>query len=218
MASVHETADAVGRFASHRIWALQGGLVGGNAGANASARAALARLRKLDAPGGGAWIVAGSDVFEGMPEEVQGRRAMDAIKVAMRLYAIHQQSKAEPMACAREADDADGPRRTFGWSCKGISYGDEGRAQGVERRMACIERAARDGLSGVETHMRALIQMMRAEGVQVDYYLLARDLLLVQFEYMRGCVFQRWARDYYARPPREQALEVHDMAASGDTL
>ena len=200
MPSLYARANEVALFAQRKIARLQRAYVGKGSDA-AAARAALARLRHLGMPGGTSWISVGEDLFEGLLDlglsEADERRALRAIAATLRLYAYHQQSKDAPMAIVR-ASDAEGAkgaaRRSFGWSCRLIEF-DKDKAKGVRRRMAAVE-GVRD-IDGIEHHMRALIMLMRGKDVRVDYYLLARDLFLLQFPAARGDVFLRWGKDYF---------------------
>ena len=67
--------------------------------------------------------------------------------------------------------------------------------------MAAME-GIRD-IDGVLHHMRALIELMKNNDVRVDYYLLGRDLFLMQFPSARGDVFMRWGRDYFTAPAQD---------------
>ncbi|MBM6868152.1 type I-E CRISPR-associated protein Cse2/CasB [Collinsella tanakaei] len=197
--SVSQAALQVGAYVARKVAGLQSALLG-TGSATASARGSLARLRRLDKPSGGSWATAGGEIFLGLPELDLSKRDEDrmlrAVKVALKLYALHQQSQQKPMAITKKDDEQNEPpfRRSFGWSCRAIEY-DLDEASGVVRRMASVE-AARD-FAGIETCLRGLIQLMRAEDVQVDYCQLGRDLYLLQFDGYRDEVFMRWSRDYY---------------------
>lgn len=198
--SIYRDASAIGAYVYAKVDRLQHSLL--NSGSDSSARASLARLRRLGSPGGGAWITAGAELFEGLPElgltAGTEKRMLNAIRASLKLYALHQQSKQQPMALRKvqDQDVAGSLRRSFGWSCRQIEI-DLDKADGVLRRMTSLE-AAKD-FDGMEYVLRGLIQLMRNKEVPVDYYLLARDLYLVQFDSLRDEVFMRWSRDYYAR-------------------
>lgn len=196
MLSLYERAHEVALFTQRKIARLQRSYVGKGSDA-ADARASLARLRRLGMPGGTSWASVGEDLFEGLLDlglsEADEKRALRTITAALRLYAYHQQSKDSLMAITSSSEQTN-LRRSFGWSCRCIEF-DKEKARGVRRRMASIE-GVRD-MDGIERHMRALIMLMRDKGVRVDYYLLTRDLFLLQFPSARGDVFMRWGRDYF---------------------
>ncbi|OUN89451.1 MULTISPECIES: type I-E CRISPR-associated protein Cse2/CasB [Enorma] len=201
MSSLYERANKVALFVQRKIVNLQRAYVNKGAGA-AQARATLARLRRLGMPGGASWISVGEDLFEGICDlglsGVDEARALGAIAASLRLYAYHQQSRTVPMAMTEAPGASRKRRRSFGWSCRRIEY-DREKAKGVRRRMAAIE-SARD-LDGIEHHMRALIMLMRDKAVQVDYFLLACDLYLLQIPSARSDVFMRWSKDYFTAEP-----------------
>ena len=204
--SIQQEASLAGKYVYSKVARLQGALFG-SAGAAATARASLARLRRLDTPGGGSWIGAGEELFEGLPELDLPRsredRFLKAVKASLRLYAFHQQSKQHGMAIVYSKDESAPVRpRSFGWSCKQLAT-NEDRAKGVVRRMSSVE-AARD-LDGVELCLRGLIQLMRSDDVTVDYFQLANDLYLLQFDYARSDVFMRWSRDFYSKTFQKNA-------------
>ena len=207
MPSLYERAHEVALFTQGKIVRLQRAYVGKGSDA-ADARASLARLRRLGMPGGTSWASVGEDLFEGLLDlalsEVDEKRALRAITVALRLYAHHQQSKDSPMAITSSSAETGSQRRSFGWSCRRIEY-DKDKAKGVRRRMASIE-GVRD-MDGIEHYMHALIKLMRDKGVRVDYYLLTRDLFLLQFPNARGDVFMRWGRDYFTTVSDEATID-----------
>lgn len=214
MPSLYERAHGVALFTQRKIVRLQCAYVGKGSDA-ADARASLARLRRLGMPGGTSWASVGEDLFEGLLDlslsEADEKRALRAITAALRLYAYHQQSKDSPMAITSSPEETGVRRRSFGWSCRRIEY-DKDKAKGVRRRMAAIE-GVRD-MDGIEHHMRALIMLMRDKGVCADYYLLTRDLFLLQFPGSRGDVFMRWGRDYFTTASDEATTdEAADTSA-----
>ena len=197
MQSISVASREVGRCVNAKVGRLQSAYLQGLA----PARATMARLRKLDTPGGGSWMVVGEEVFSDLPDLGMGRsvedKALLSIRASLKLYSIHQQSKDHPMAVFPKTGGE--PSGRFGRACRLITLGNQNEdgAPGVRRRMASIEAASGD-FHGVETCVRALVRQLRAKDVQLDYGALARDLFLLQFESTREGVFLNWARDYYA--------------------
>lgn len=201
MPTVREASRKVEQCVNQKIGKLQSGYLQGLA----SSRATLARLRKLDTPGGGSWMVVGEEIFSQLPDFGLGResdqKALRSIKAALKLYAIHQQSKDRPMAVFTQTGKR--PVGSFGQACRLITD-DEGRgAAGVRRRMASVEAAS--DFAGVETCLRSLIRQMKAKNIPLNYGALAKDLFLIQCDDTREDVFLRWAQDYYAPKPAEQS-------------
>lgn len=160
----------------------------------------MARLRRdLDgtAP---TWMSIGEELFAQWPQELEAPaddspefdRQVNAVKVALELYAVHQQSKGQGVAQKYQTDPSS--RMTFGRACRRITPDPE-QAKGVLRRLRVVESAS--DFNGVVRGVRTLIMLMRGADVQIDYGSLARDLYLIQLPSQRGKVFQSWGRDYY---------------------
>lgn len=103
--SVFDRANAVGKYAAKLIFDLQREYTA-ESGSNARSRARLARLRRdLDgtAP---TWMSIGEELFAQWPQELEAPaddspefdRQVNAVKVALELYAVHQQSKGQGVA------------------------------------------------------------------------------------------------------------------------
>lgn len=208
--SMYENANLIGSYVSRKIMRLQSALLSPGSGSS-DARGALARLRRLDKPSGGAWASAGSELFSGLPDmggsKTDDEHMLKTVKAALKLYALHQQSKQKPMALNGKdvSGDDKATRRSFGWSCRQIEP-DIDSSAGVVRRLVSLESARE--FAGVENCLRGLVQLMRSKDVPVDYFQLARDLYLLQFDSCRDGVFMRWSRDYY------RTYAVHDESAS----
>lgn len=216
MSSLYDRANEVARFAQRKISRLQRAYVGKGSDA-ARARSALARLRRLGMPGGSSWISVGEDLFGGLLElelsSADEKKAIRAITASLRLYAYHQQSKDHPMAIVGDSRDGRANRRSFGWSCRRIEFDNE-RSKGVRRRLAAIEGAS--DIDGAEHYLRSLVMLMRDKDVCVDYYLLTRDLFLIQFPSAHADVFMRWGRDYFTTVPDEKTDGSESDAPDGE--
>lgn len=193
--SLYRAAALAGTCADVKVRRLQRAYLGFGA-SSADARAALARLRH---PGGASsWLSEGALLFSDLPDlelpERDEKRFIEAVRTALELYAWHQQARDEPMAVVADEGNARTRRRSFGLSCR-LAEPSLDEAAGVRRRLLSVE-AARD-LDEARHHLRTLVQFVRAGNVRVDYWLLARDLFLMQFDTARGDVFMRWSRDYY---------------------
>ena len=219
--SIYNEAASIATFVARRIRRLQDGDPA-KAPQSSSSRAALARLRRLGAPGC-SWMSVGGELFDGWPElDLSSRdeeKMTRAVIGSLRLYAFHQQSKQVSMAWipddSQEGEDRSRvSRKSFGWSCWALEP-DREKSQGIRQRMASIETS--NDFAGVEHHMRALISLMRGKDVKVDYWSLSRDLYLIQFDGARDWVFAGWARDYFASKGSEDAREdAANNAASAD--
>ena len=160
-------------------------------------RAELAKLRRGigHAPGDlpELW---GSFLLE-MPESFQGRSAPSAaewaVYLALTLYAVHQQGNDRPMNC---------PGNTLGRAVRQLaernSAGQDWTEASVLRRFNALATA--DSMPEVSHHLRGMIQLLRREGIPLDYPQLAEDLYQYQFVDGAPNVRLRWGRDLYASP------------------
>lgn len=124
--SVFDRANAVGKYAAKLIFDLQREYTA-ESGSNARSRARVARLRRdLDgtAP---TWMSIGEELFAQWPQELEAPaddspefdRQVNAVKVALELYAVHQQSKGQGVAQKYQTDPSS--RMTFGRACRRIT-------------------------------------------------------------------------------------------------
>ena len=160
-------------------------------------RAELAKLRRGigHAPGElpELW---GSFLLE-MPESFQGRSAPSAaewaVYLALTLYAMHQQGNDRLMNC---------PGNTLGRAVRQLaernSAGQDWTEASVLRRFNALATA--DSMPEVSHHLRGMIQLLRREGIPLDYPQLAEDLYQYQFVDGAPNVRLRWGRDLYASP------------------
>lgn len=205
---------SLSKYVMGKIIPLQNGYFG-NGPAASTARGDLAQLRRFSASDGNAWMTVGDLLFEGWPEDELGpltkekkltERTSNAVRATLSLYAIHQQSKESPMCLVREKGEGDWSAGSFGRACRLIEP-DLEVAKGVQRRLARIE--ATEDFDGALVNVRALIQLLKAKSIPLDYGRLAQDLYLIQTsKESRRKVFRRWASEYYA-PIRTQDNEAN---------
>lgn len=206
--SIRDRARIIGRYTARKVEELQRQYAPENgSGSTPQGRARLARLRRdLDgtAP---SWMLVGDEIFTDWPEDLplpeDDSKELNAVKTAMELYALHQQSKNKPVAQLRW--DETTKRMTFGRACRRI-VPDLEHANGVRRKLRSIETAP--DFNGIVRNLRSLIMLMRSADdgiIQLDYRGFAEDLLYIQFPSTRGSVFQRWGRDFYSWSSRQQA-------------
>lgn len=108
-----------------------------------------------------------------------------AVYVVLTLYALHQQGK---------DDSAHRKGESLGKAVRKLvkSNGDEER---IKRRFDTV--ATSSDLAELSNHLRGLVQLMRVEGIQIDYVDLVKDLYWFQFQEFRDKVRLRWGRDFY---------------------
>ncbi|WP_237268335.1 type I-E CRISPR-associated protein Cse2/CasB [Tessaracoccus flavescens] len=164
----------------------------------------LAQLRRADAAAPGADAALWQVTFDGLPESVRGVGDAPSIGEAaahatLVMYAIHQQSKGEPMhrqgvglgqavrdlARARSADATPDP--------------------GVLSRFHALVRA--QTRSARLSCLRALVGLMRAESIPLDYGRLASDLWLLETK-KSDVVRLRWGRQLHLHKPTTEPTEA----------
>ncbi|HWH01680.1 MAG TPA: type I-E CRISPR-associated protein Cse2/CasB [Pilimelia sp.] len=165
---------------------------------------ALARLRR------GIGQVPGFDYtldhYLHVPEELLGHRpdndaeptdAEHAVHDAVTLYALHQQSRREPM----HAD-----RRGLGMAVAALVRATDG-PEGVRRRFAALGTASTYAES--IHHLRGLVTMLREQHIALDYGLLADDLRTLRQPGGRARVQSGWGREFFRSRPAAESADPH---------
>ena len=160
-------------------------------------RAELAKLRRGIGHAPGELPELWGSFLLGMPESFQGCSAPSAaewaVYLALTLYAMHQQGNDRPMNC---------PGNTLGRAVRQLaernSAGQDWTEASVLRRFNALATA--DSMPEVSHHLRGMIQLLRREGIPLDYPQLAEDLYQYQFVDGAPNVRLRWGRDLYASP------------------
>lgn len=198
-----EVALEAGRYARKKIVVVQRQLQSGNA---RDARATLARWRRMSFRDGSSLFLVGDEVLSGWPIEGLGYPnddgpAVNAVCAALGLYALHQQSKSNPVAAFVTKES--GPQMTFARACREAQF-DLEHANGFKSRLASVEAAT--DFDGVLVNVRGLIRLLRsAKGprgesrqLSFDYEALTRDLFFMQLgDEARKRTLTRWASDYF---------------------
>jgi CRISPR system Cascade subunit CasB len=156
--------------------------------ATSGTAADLARLRRSVAKPPG-WD---PDLWELTLSGVPGRAVSDsptaeerAVHTALVLYAVHQQSRPEPM-------HVRGPG--LGKAVRSLAAATQAESA-VRRRFDAAATATT--FEEVVHHMRGLITQLRAHRVPLDYGQLADDLHQLQDPWKVDAVRLRWGRQYY---------------------
>lgn len=178
----------VGHLVERRLASLTQSL-----GANGT-RAALAHLRRaVGRPPGTVPEVWGVTI-DGLASDRAGdqpTRQEHAVHAAMTLFAVHQQSKSQPMH-VRGVGLGRAIRRLEAAS-PGFGSGDITPAR---RRLDALATA--ESLTEVLHHLRGVVDLLRSKDVPLDYVALAEDLLQLQRPGGAAAVRLRWARQYYS--------------------
>ena len=160
-----------------------------------SAKATLAELRRGVGRAPGELPDLWGILLEGLPEELEGTggepsEAENALYTALTLFAVHQQGwdpRSNPMHRIGSS---------FGAAVAQLApRGDETARERVERRFT--RAATSTGLPELAHHLRGLVQLLRAEGLPVDWAQMASQLYRWQFPRQTASVCLRWGEDFY---------------------
>ena len=156
-------------------------------------RAELAELRRGVGRQPGDLPALWGALLADMPEQLQGSngpsKAEWAVYTALTLFALHQQGEA--------GVSMNQPGRTLGGAvrqlAKKTAAGQDWTESSVLRRFNALATA--DSMPEVSHHLRGMIQLLRREGIPLDYPQLAEDLYQYQFVDGAPNVRLRWGRD-----------------------
>ena len=169
-------------------------------------RARLAELRRGVGHQPGDLPALWGSFLQELPKELWGREtaagegrepseAEWAVYLALTLYALHQQGE--------ENVSMNEKGCTLGRAVRLLAQNSAAAAQdwtesSVLRRFNALATA--DSMPEVSHHLRGMIQLLRREGIPLDYPQLAEDLYQYQFVDGAPNVRLRWGRDLYASP------------------
>lgn len=167
-----------------------------------SSKAGLAQLRQV-ATGDTAWRGATLDaitvdMYTHVPDELypltragierrftdQLTEAETAVRSAMTLYAIHQQSRREPMHGGNHP----------GAALARLAWKPETSLESVRRRFASLVTA--EAYVELSHHLRIMIRMLRDQRIPMEYGQLTGDLFAWQYRNRRSGVRLAWSRDF----------------------
>ncbi|RGE19820.1 type I-E CRISPR-associated protein Cse2/CasB [Leucobacter sp. wl10] len=164
-----------------------------------AAKATLAQLRRCDPATSEGVLEAWESVFSGAPQELIGHgdsptRAENALAAALHLYAVHQQSKQDPMHVAGTG---------LGAAIRRLANPGEpdSRERPTMRRYHALSTATEP--AEILHHLRGLIRQLRDAGIPLDYATLASDIYFLGSPATRTQVRLTWARDLMRKPKTE---------------
>lgn len=200
--------STINRHVARRASELSAGLRG-NEGPEIAALAKLRRAASTEiGDDAAAWQVA----FLGFPDTDNDfpfpSFGDEGVYRALTLFALHQQSKREPM-------HAEGPSL-------GAAIGRLARADGPDSHTGPIVRrfnalVTADSAEESRWHLRSLIGQLRAHSIPLDYGRLADDLSVLAGKTRNGesrdealrRVHLRWSRDF-SRPPKSNSKPTNN--------
>lgn len=130
-------------------------------------------------------------LFRDFPEELMSQSGVPtweewAVSGALTLYALHQQGSDQKMHVKGQS---------LGTAVGSLAGGDEERLKAVQRRFNAFATA--QSMPECLHHLRGLIQLLRSEGIPLDYGELAGDLYTFQVPEGAAKVRLRWGQDFY---------------------
>ncbi|MDO4791378.1 MAG: type I-E CRISPR-associated protein Cse2/CasB [Buchananella hordeovulneris] len=158
------------------------------------ARAELAQLRKAvpstpgDAPA--IWHLTSIEVPASAGDEPTGEEI--AVHTALTLYAVHQQSRSEPMH-VRDQGLGHAARALVGTGAE--------ENESLRARFNALVTSAT--ISELRHHLKSFSSLLRAKGIALDYALLAGDLARFQTPGGASAMRLTWAREFAALPPSQ---------------
>lgn len=148
--------------------------------------------------------------LQDLPAELESKtgvptRAEWAIYLSLTLYALHQQGHALP------ADNMHRPDIRFGQAVRSLVKGEEQpENSSILHRFNALATAA--SMPECARHLRSMVQLLRADGVPLDYVQLADDLYWLQNPVTAPQVRLRWGQDYYYVPKKTESQSTEEAA------
>ena len=127
-----------------------------------------------------------------------------AVHTAMTLYAVHQQSRTEPMFR---------PGIGLGSAAHDLVGRDEENPSARARFNALVTSTT---VAELRHHLRGFVSLLRARGFALDHAMLADDVLRFQQPGGARSVRLNWARQYYSPPAESQPADDADPASDAD--
>ena len=127
-----------------------------------------------------------------------------AVHTAMTLYAVHQQSRTEPMFR---------PGAGLGSAAHDLVGRDEENPSARARFNALVTSTT---VAELRHHLRGFVSLLRARGFALDHAMLADDVLRFQQPGGAKQVRLTWARQYYSLPAESQPADGTVPASDTD--
>ncbi|EPH04078.1 CRISPR type I-e/-associated protein casb/cse2 [Propionibacterium sp. oral taxon 192 str. F0372] len=187
-----------GLLVHKRISGLQNRVIGGDP----RARGALANLRRAASkePGEIAeiWELTQVDVPDHAGDAPT--REEIAVHTAITLYALHQQSRSQPMYCQGIG---------LGRAARRLVGPDDGNSSLRARFNALVTSST---VTELRHHLRTFIPLLRTNEIPMDHAMLADDIVQFQRPGQAKTVLLRWARQYYSVPQEPESTSSPESA------
>lgn len=171
------------------------------------ARGALAALRRAASKEPGEIAEIWETTQVDVPDHVGNAPTWEEIAVhtAMTLYALHQQSRPQPMYCQGFG---------LGRAARRL-VGDEENSSKRARFNALVTSST---VTELRRHLRTFVSLLRAQEIPMDHAMLADDIVQFQRPGQAKSVLLRWARQYYLIPQGHKADASSDSNQTNDSL
>jgi len=129
-----------------------------------------------------------------------------AVHTAMTLYAVHQQSRTDPMFV---------PGRGLGHAARSLIGPPEDENPSARARFNALVTSTT--VAELRHHLRSFVSLLRARGIALDHAMLADDVLRFQQPGGAKKVRLAWARQYYSLPAETLPATDADPASNADS-
>ena len=150
--------------------------------------ARLAKLRRGVGKKPGELPELWEEVLEGIPEEIIGSNAENAIYASLTMFSWH-------MLGSSKSVHVKG--RTLGKALYLLIESKNISTDGLKMKLSAMVKAKT--VTEMSVYLRGIISLLRSNGIGLDYGLLAIDIFYLQTQKYKNDVTLRWARDLYKK-------------------
>ena len=152
-------------------------------------------------------------LLEGMSEEMLGASgsasyAEWSVYTVLTLFALHQQGH-DVLRERMHVSPEDGRGVSIGAAAAQLVHSADEQERILRRFHQAATATEREE---VAHHLRGLVQLLKQEGIALDYALLAKDLYLYQYPENQTAVRLRWGEDFYRTLNHNQESEEENDA------
>ena len=191
--------ERIGRLVDERIRGPQVRLQSRYINNDSSGRADMAALRasvaKVPGQSPDIWYLTSVPGTDGAGDEPTPEEW--AVHTAMTLYALHQQSRTEPMCVSG---------RGLGRAARDLIGSSDNENPSVRARFNALVTSTTP--SELRYHLRSLVTQLRSKSITLDYAMLADDLVTFQRPGGAKKVRLRWSRQYASLPTNQDAPDA----------
>lgn len=133
-------------------------------------------------------------LLQDMPENLTGRYgepsyAEWAVYTTFTMYSLHQQGKD---ICTNDMDCKES--KSLGKAMAEVVHTEEDQDRIIRRLNTLITS---QDFTGMSFYLKSIIQVLRKEGISLNYIELGKDLYLLQFPDLKQKICFKWGEDFY---------------------